>query len=88
MRCSAGNNFCDVLYAKIQKSTAALNAPRVSTPNYRAEEPAALLPELTDKAATLTDSTISIYNLLDYVNKYFTEPSETTEKEAVIHRKS
>ena len=42
----------DVLYAiNAKKSTAALNAPLVSTPNYR--------------------TTISISDLLDYVNKYF-----------------
>lgn len=35
------------------------------------KESAALLPKFTDKAATPTDSTISISKLLDYVNKYF-----------------
>ena len=35
------------------------------------KESAALLPKITDKSATPTDSTISIANLLDYVNKYF-----------------
>ena len=34
-------------------------------------EPAALLPKFTDKAATPTDSTISIAELLEYVNRYF-----------------
>lgn len=35
------------------------------------KEPAALLPEITGEPATLTDSSISISNLLDYVNRYF-----------------
>ena len=35
------------------------------------KEPAALLPEIAETSATLTDSSISIANLLDYVNKYF-----------------
>lgn len=35
------------------------------------KEPAALLPEVTGVPATLTGSTISISNLLDYVNRYF-----------------
>ena len=35
------------------------------------KESAALLPKITDKSATPTDSTISIASLLDYVNKYF-----------------
>lgn len=35
------------------------------------KESAALLPKFTDKAATPTDSAISISKLLDYVNKYF-----------------
>ena len=43
----------DVLYSinSKEKSTAVLNAPSVSTPNYR--------------------TTISISDLLDYVNEYF-----------------
>ena len=35
------------------------------------KEPAALLPKFTGAPATLTGSTISISNLLDYVNKYY-----------------
>lgn len=35
------------------------------------KEPAALLPKITDKTATPTDSTISIAQLLDSVNDYF-----------------
>lgn len=35
------------------------------------KEPAALLPRLADKSAIRTDSTISISDLLDYVNQYF-----------------
>ena len=35
------------------------------------KESAAFLPKITDKSATPTDSTISIAELLDYVNKYF-----------------
>ena len=63
----------DVLYAiNAKKSTAALNAPLVSTPNYRTEELAALnAPRLTAKPLSVTNSTISIAELLDYVNKYF-----------------
>ena len=35
------------------------------------KEPAALLPEITSVPATLTDSNISIADLLAYVNRYF-----------------
>jgi len=35
------------------------------------KESAALLPKITDKSATPTDSVISIAQLLDYVNRYF-----------------
>ena len=35
------------------------------------KESAALLPKITDKSATPTDSAISIADLLDYVNRYF-----------------
>ena len=35
------------------------------------KEPAALLPKITDKTATPTDSTISVAQLLDSVNDYF-----------------
>lgn len=35
------------------------------------KEPAALLPEITGVPATLTGSTISIADLLTYVNRYF-----------------
>ncbi len=35
------------------------------------KESAALLPKITDKSATPTDSTISIAELLEYVNRYF-----------------
>lgn len=63
----------DVLYAiNAKKSTAALNAPLVSTPNYRTEELAALnAPRLAAKPLSVTNSTISIAELLNYVNKYF-----------------
>lgn len=35
------------------------------------KEPAALLPKFTDESAPLTGSTVSIADLLDYVNRYF-----------------
>lgn len=64
----------DVLYAiNAKKSTAALNAPLVSTPNYRTKKELAALnaPRSTAKPLSVTNSTISIAELLDYVNKYF-----------------
>lgn len=37
------------------------------------KEPAALLPAITDESATLTDSKISISQILDFASKYFPE---------------
>ena len=53
----------DVLYSVNAKTNAAEAIKKEST--------GSLSPEITDKSATLTDSNISIAELLDYVNKYF-----------------
>lgn len=39
--------------------------------NAKTEPAGSLSPEITGEPATLTDSSISISNLLDYVNRYF-----------------
>ena len=53
----------DILYSVNAKTNAAEAIKKEST--------GSLSPEITDKSATLTDSNISIAELLDYVNKYF-----------------
>lgn len=53
----------DVLYSVNAKTNAAEAIKKEST--------GSLSPEITDKSATLTDSNISIAELLDYVNEYF-----------------
>ena len=53
----------DVLYSVNAKTNVAEAIKKEST--------GSLSPEITDKSATLTDSNISIAELLDYVNKYF-----------------
>lgn len=53
----------DVLYS--------INAKTTPEEVIKKESTGSLSPEITDESATLTDSTISISDLLDYVNKYF-----------------
>jgi hypothetical protein len=65
----------DVLYAVNAKKdgTAVLNAPLLSRADYRTIVESAVLnaPAFTEKPRRITDSTISISSLLDYVNRYF-----------------
>ena len=49
------------------------------------KEPAALLPEITGAPATLTGSTISISNLLDYVNRYCPDGESSVSTLRVSH---
>ena len=54
------------------------------------KEPAALLPEITGVPATLTGSTISIADLLTYVNRYFPDvlPVKSQAKNAVLFQQT